>query len=201
MSLELKRTYFNELANRWDHMPAPPDAPEKVARFVRFAVPAAARLILDVGCGTGILRPHLGAVVAPTLLVELDLAELMLAENRAKGGQPDVAYVCGDAQRPPFRGGTFDAVLCFNALPHIPPLETTLRRLLDCLRPGGIFSVGHLMGSDTLNGFHASLGGPVREDHLPTAPRLAALCEEAGAEVFHQQEAPDWYLVQARKRA
>ncbi|HOL73271.1 MAG TPA: class I SAM-dependent methyltransferase [Bryobacteraceae bacterium] len=194
----MKRTYFNELAPRWDELPAPPDAPEKVAHFTALAVPPGASRILDVGCGTGILVEHLGRNCA-AFTVELDMAERMLALNRARSNGPRFAHVCGDALHPPFAPGSFDAVLCFNVLPHFEPPERTLCSLVECLCPGGLLSVGHLMDSAALNAFHASLGGAVANDRLPPAPELAGLLESMGTEVIRSEEWEGWYLVQARR--
>jgi SAM-dependent methyltransferase len=195
----MKRTYFNELAPRWDTLPVPPD-PGKVARFTALSLAPDARRILDVGCGTGILVEHLRRGAAGfTALVELDIAERMLALNRTRSGDPRIAHVCSDALHPPFSRGVFDTVLCFNALPHFDPVELTLRSMVECLRSGGLLAVGHLMGSDVLNAFHSSVGGAVGHDRLPAAPELAGLLERLGTEIVRQEEAPDWYLVQARK--
>ena len=109
--------------------------------------------------------------------------------------------MCADARYPPFRESSFDLVLCINALPHLAPIHETLRRLIACLRPGGLLSVGHLMGSEVLNAFHASLGGPVAEDLLPDACDLAGTLASLGVQVVCQEEDPGWYLVQARKPA
>ncbi len=201
MNPNRKREYFNELAGRWDQLPAPPGASDRVERFVAAAAAPGARLILDAGCGTGILLPALLRAAPQSLVVEMDLAEKMLAEGRAKRDSARVARVCGDARLPPFAAGTFDLVLCFGVLPHLAPVEDALRTLLNCLRPGGLLSVGHLMGSEALNALHASLDPAVAEDRLPPAASLAATLEAMGADVARAEDAPGGYLVQARKRA
>jgi SAM-dependent methyltransferase len=202
-TLTPKREFFNGLSARWDGFPSSPDTPEKLARFVSRAVPPSARRVLDAGCGTGILLDPLNACgVALETVVELDAAELMLAQNRLKlEGQPGVSHVCADARSLPFPPASFDAVLCFNALPHLAPMPVALKGMLDCLRPAGLLSVGHLMGSECLNAFHAGTGGAVAHDHLPNAERLRALLAGMDAEVVCAEEASDWYFVQARKRA
>lgn len=201
MNLSLKREYFNDLASRWDQLPAPPGAAASVERFVEAAVDRSARLILDAGCGTGILLPPLRRLAPECRVVEMDVAEQMLAESRKKEASARIVQVCGDARRPPFASGAFDAVLCFGVLPHLAPIEEALRNLLACLRPGGLLSVGHLMGSEALNALHASLGPAVAGDRLPSSERLAALLTGLGAEVARREEAPDRYLVQARRQA
>jgi ubiquinone/menaquinone biosynthesis C-methylase UbiE len=197
-----KRDYFNGLAELWDGFQSPPDTATKLSRFVSLAVPPTARRILDVGCGTGILlEPLRSSGVQPSLIVELDSAQRMLVRNRQKlTGEQPVSHICGDAGRLPFPDGCFDAILCFNALPHLEPIADVLERMVDCLLPSGVLSVGHLANSENLNAFHASLDGPVSHDRLPKAAELAGLIRGMNAEVVREEEAADWYLVQARKR-
>ena len=201
MDLHQKQTYFNELAPRWDQLPAPPDTPAKIARFLARCLGGSPGRVLDVGCGTGILLEYVQASGAPPPeFVELDLAEAMLRENRKKPGAALAAHVCGEAQRPPFRQGAFDRVICFNALPHLIPVDHSLRQMLDCLCSDGLLAVGHLMSSAELNQFHSTIGGAVGEDRLPSAGDLAALLARIGADVVCQEEEAGWYLVQARRR-
>lgn len=202
MSTIQKQRYFNELAPRWDDLPSPADADARVSEFVRRAALPGAKRILDVGCGTGILLPHLlRACPAAACVVELDLAEEMLEQNARKGAHPGVYRVCADLQSLPFTPESFDLVLCFSVLPHVGDLRSAVRELLRVLRPGGIFSVGHLMGSRELNAFHSGLGGPAAGDRLLPSQELAGLLEGLGAPVVVAEEKPDWYFVRARRTA
>lgn len=193
-----KQSFFNELASRWDSLPNQPEA-ATIARFVDRCLGDSARRILDVGCGTGILLPHLGRDRTPREIVELDSAEAMLLENRKKPEARVAAHVCADARVLPFRSASFDRVICFNTLPHLAPIDEALRRLLDCLRPGGVLSVGHSMGSEQLNQFHSGVDGPVRKDRLPPARIVGRMLSEMGVEILCAEDASDWYCVQARK--
>ena len=104
MATNQKRHYFNELARRWDELPSPSDATEKVRRFVDRAIRPGARRVLDVGGGTGILLLALLERCDPgAQLVELDLAESMLAESARKFSDSRVRRVCADARCLPWR--------------------------------------------------------------------------------------------------
>jgi SAM-dependent methyltransferase len=199
MTPNQKQIFFNELAGQWDELPLPPDA-KTLSRLVGRCLGASANRVLDVGCGTGILLPYLGQAETPREIVELDLAEAMLRENRRKPNARIAVHVCAEAQRPPFRDGSFDRVICFNALPHLTPIEGTLRQILDCLRPGGLLSIGHSMGSEQLNHFHSEVGGPVGHDRLPPARVLGRLLATMDTEVLCAEDESGWYFVQARKR-
>jgi ubiquinone/menaquinone biosynthesis C-methylase UbiE len=67
----------------------------------------------------------------------LDLSQSLL--TALKGHMPHVNTVHGDAQELPFGDGSFDAVLVFSGLHHLPRYEKTLADSLRILRPGGSF--------------------------------------------------------------
>jgi ubiquinone/menaquinone biosynthesis C-methylase UbiE len=194
-----RREYFNELAASWDSLPADPGAAERIRRFVERSAAARSRRILDLGCGTGVLLPHI-VDLHPEVecLVEFDLAEAMLRVNAANHGAA-AGRVCADAQCLPFVDACFDLVLCFGVLPHLDDKPSALLQLFRVLRAGGVFCVGHQKGSDALNRFHAGLQGPVRADTLPAASVLAADLSAQGAEVTCAEDGPDWYFVRAVK--
>ncbi len=195
MSTEAIRGYFDALAPTWDALPSPPEAAVKVRRFVELAVPVQARRVADIGCGTGLLLRHLiEARPQLEIIVEMDLAEAMLRQARAKA-DARVRFLCADAVRPPLAPCGFDAILCFGVLPHLRDQDAACRQLLAALRPGGVLAVGHLMDSETLNSFHAALDAPVAGDRLQPAAGLAARLEAIGAQADVVEEQPGWYYV------
>lgn len=192
----MKREYFNGLAAAWDTLPGPPDAAERVEEFLDRLNLARGSLVLDAGAGTGILAGGLRR--RGCRVVEFDLAEQMLAVARHKcgSGQPQ-GYVCGDLLHPPFQPGAFDAVLCFNALPHARPIEAALEALMGCVAPSGRLAVGHMMGSQELNNLHGQIGGAVGGDRLPPAAEIGEILGAIGAKVITAEESPRSYFVLA----
>jgi ubiquinone/menaquinone biosynthesis C-methylase UbiE len=132
-------------------------------------------------------------------LVEMDFAEAMLRAARVKNGKNKTAYVCCDAQRPCFAPSSFDAVLCFGLVPHLPDAREALRRLIEVLKPGGRIAIGHMMGSAQLNALHGSIGGAVGNDRLPEAGEMARLLEQLGARTLRATEDERHYAVVAER--
>ncbi len=200
MSETDKREYFNNLASSWDELPPMEGAEEKVRRFIGQCASRAPRRVLDVGCGTGLLLAEiLRQWPEADCVVELDFALEMLRRNSLKFPDRRVARLCADAARLPLASGSFDVVLCFGILPHLPDQKAALRELIGALRPRGALAVGHLAGSRELNAFHSTLEGPVAGDFLPPGEVLGRMLKEVGAARVEVEEDPGWYFVRAEK--
>jgi len=112
-----------------------PDADELTIldRFLG-SLPPSAR-ILDAGCGQG--EPILRTLTTDREAVGLDLSRRQL--QLAREAVPDTPILQGDMTRFPVEAGTFDAVVAFHSLIHIP-LEQHQQVVDECARvlhPGG----------------------------------------------------------------
>jgi ubiquinone/menaquinone biosynthesis C-methylase UbiE len=67
----------------------------------------------------------------------VDLSQSLLGALMSR--MPHVKGVHGDAQELDFPDGSFDAVLVFSGLHHLPRFEQTLAHAFRVLRPGGCF--------------------------------------------------------------
>lgn len=99
-------------------------------------MPSPAR-VADLGCGTGSLSVLLAE--QGFRVIGLDSSPAMIGAARAKaaGLGVDVALCLGDASKPPFAPGSFDAVLCRHLLWALADPLGVLRRWVELLRPGG----------------------------------------------------------------
>jgi len=73
-------------------------------------------LVLDAPCGTGILGDFLRARGLRVLGADISPAMLAVAQERGRAQ----GLVRADLERPPFRTGAFDAVVCSRFMMHLP---------------------------------------------------------------------------------
>jgi hypothetical protein len=83
---------------------------------IREAVDLAGRRVLEVGCGGGSLLGWLAKAGASPVGLDPDRAQLA----RARDAAPAVPLVAGVGEALPFASGSFDLVLFFNSLHHVP---------------------------------------------------------------------------------
>ena len=130
---------YDLLAPKFDHTPfrTPDVVLEAVAAFLAAGAPYGTAL--DLCCGTGagmrMLRP-----LCRDLVVGLDRSRGMLEVGRRRAGDPDLAWVRGEALDVPF-GAAFDLVVSFGAFGHVLERDQArlARQVAAVLRPGGRF--------------------------------------------------------------
>jgi ubiquinone/menaquinone biosynthesis C-methylase UbiE len=127
-------------------------APRYDSSGAQFAGPIADRLValaglrpgdqvLDIGCGAGAVAIRSARVVSPGGQVTgIDLSDGMLRRTAAEAaarGLGNVTVRRGDASRPPFAPGSFDAALASLVLYLLPDPAVALRHWFEVLQPGG----------------------------------------------------------------
>lgn len=194
-----KQKFFDDMAPQWDSCGKQEEC-EGQAEFVRRATEHSPAAILDAGCGTGVLVPHLRKLHPEAAITELDFSRAMLEVNKSKHSEENIDYVCGSIEDAPLPTASFDAILCFNALPHFN-IKRALQHSAELLKPQGRLAIGHLMSSAELNGFHANVHGPVMHDHLPVAAEVSKMASNTGLTVLCAEERAGWYFILAEKIA
>jgi 2-polyprenyl-6-hydroxyphenyl methylase/3-demethylubiquinone-9 3-methyltransferase len=105
-------------------------------------IPAAPRpgaVLVDLGCGAGLLAPHVTGKGYQHLGVDLVPSALVQA------GGHGVRAVCADVTRVPLRDGCADVVCAGELLEHVADVPATVAEACRILRPGGLLVL------DTLN--------------------------------------------------
>jgi 2-polyprenyl-6-hydroxyphenyl methylase / 3-demethylubiquinone-9 3-methyltransferase len=133
---------YDELADQWWH----PGGGFELLHWLAVAraalIPAAARpgaVLVDAGCGGGLLAPHVAGKGYRHVGVDLGRAGLRLAAGHG------VQAVNGDVAALPLGDGVADVVAAGEILEHVTDLPGTVAELSRVLRPGGLVVI------DTVN--------------------------------------------------
>jgi SAM-dependent methyltransferase len=94
--------------------------------------------LLDFGMGPGVFAPEI--VGRGFEFIGIDISPEMVARAEALG-LPHARYVVGDLESLAEFRGTADAVLAIGLLDYLEEPADGLRRLADCLKPGGVLIV------------------------------------------------------------
>jgi SAM-dependent methyltransferase len=152
-------------------------------------VPAGATRILDLGCGTGFFLAELEARHPGAVGLDISHAMLKVSEQYVPGAR----LVTGDAERLPFRPGTFDVVFCKGSLHHVRDHVRFLENCRAALRPGGVLIMSEPCNDNPL----IKLARAVLYKKSPhfdegdegfTRKGIVGLCEKAGFEVVLQKK-------------
>ena len=108
----------------------------RVGFYLRELGDLGGRLVLDAGCGGGLVARELAAAGAGVVGVDRSLGSLGVA-RRAVGAPFRPAQ--GRLERLPFASGSFDAVVAADVLEHLPDLPAAVTELARVLAPGGSF--------------------------------------------------------------
>ncbi|HEX5727400.1 MAG TPA: class I SAM-dependent methyltransferase, partial [Longimicrobiaceae bacterium] len=126
------RADFDRIA-RLSERAAPEPSP--YLDWVLDQLPARCGEALEVGCGTGELTARLAERSARVLAIDLSPEMIRVARSRS-AGRSNVGYLVADAAGWSFPRERFDCIVSVATLHHLP-LQPTLRKLREALRPGG----------------------------------------------------------------
>ncbi len=200
-----RRQFFDQAAADWDALEVE-ETHVRLREIVAGLGIAPGAVVLDVGCGTGILLPLLREKMnGDGHIVALDFSGEMLKQASSKGHK--AVYVQGDAQSLPLPEGVFDWVFCNAVFPHFLDKSRALAELRRVLRSpelvegpakgrvGGHLVICHTASRQAINEFHRSVGGVVIHDTIPDEGEMRRLLREAGLVEAQVQDEPDRYLA------
>lgn len=157
---EQNRARFDRAAAEWDANPVRVALARAVAGAIRSCVPLRPEMrAMDFGAGTGLitlaLLPDLAGVTAVDTSGEmLRMLDQKLRSLRIGNVQ---TLLCEPGGMTALPAAAFDLIVSSMVLHHIPDVPQTLRRLRDCLRPGGWIALADLDSEDGT--FHADATG------------------------------------------
>jgi 2-polyprenyl-6-hydroxyphenyl methylase / 3-demethylubiquinone-9 3-methyltransferase len=126
---------YDELADRWWEPRGPFTMLHWLARARGALVPAADRpgaVLVDLGCGAGLLAPHIAGKGYRHVGVDLTASALRVAAGHG------VTAVRGDVTAVPLADGCADVVTAGEILEHVADHAAAVGEACRLLRPGGL---------------------------------------------------------------
>lgn len=151
-------------------------------------------IILDVGCGTGILFPFF----QERKFIGLDFSLRMLERAQQHRSRNLVGLVAADAHAFPFKDASFGHIVFLSVIPHFDDRVKVFHESHRILKSAGSLSVVHFHPAARINEIHSKAGGPIAHDYLPDIKELGEAISDNGFTVEEFQE-DDCYLLFARK--
>jgi O-antigen biosynthesis protein len=112
---------------------------EHLARYRWASTQVAGRRVLDAGCGVGYGSVLLSASGAAEV-TGVDISEAAV-EQSARSAAGSASFVVGDLAALPFADDSFDVVVCFETIEHVPDQERALDELRRVLAPNGLLAI------------------------------------------------------------
>lgn len=118
-----------------DTLPVTPEPP-----LLERALPLDGARILELGCGRAELTRRIATAGRDRTILALEVDAAQHALNLAIDDLPNVRFALGGAEAIPAPDASFDFVLLFKSLHHVPPqsMGDALREIRRVLKPGGI---------------------------------------------------------------
>lgn len=194
-----RRKFFDEIAQEWESDHQNHKEKKRLKKLFKHISLAEGDAVLDVGCGTGRLVPLLRKAIGKKgLLVESDFSAEMLGIAKSKYFERNLFFIRSDAQRIPLKEDTFDAIICFALLPHLPDKKNALEEFHRILKPGKSIYIAHLMSREELNRFHSQVKGPIKKDFLPDEGEMEKLFSSTGFCEIAIKNEPSLYIAKAK---
>lgn len=167
------KVFFDNISKTWDADIIRSD--EIINTILENARVGKGTEALDVACGTGVLIPDYLKLEVKSVL-GVDISDKMLEIAESKFQQPNVKFICQDAELYDFNQKV-DAIVIYNAFPHFPNPEQLIAHLSSFVKEGGTLTVAHGMSREEIDAHHR---GPAKDVSmgLMTVENLAKIFEK-----------------------
>ena len=104
-------------------------------------VPASAKTLLDLGCGTGLELDFIFPRLPQLAVTGVDMTQAMLDELRRKHPDKPLTLICGSYFDVDFGKAAFDTAVSFQTMHHFTAAKKRglYQRVREALKPGGVY--------------------------------------------------------------
>jgi ubiquinone/menaquinone biosynthesis C-methylase UbiE len=194
-----KREFFDKHAVSWDGQHNQEVASQIEGLVQRFDLKEG-RTVLDVGCGTGVLLPHLlKKVKEKGSLFALDFSWNMILKAKRSKAKTGTYFINGSVEALPIKDQTIDYVTCLDTFAHITDQKKAIGEMSRALKKGGQLFIAHTLGKKELAEYHRQAGAEVEHDTLPEDGKIREMMKNAGLKEIQIIDQPDLYLASGKK--
>ncbi len=207
MTNECRREFFNQRADQWLDM-CYKDAEtggytrydSEFERLFNLVSLTEGDHVLDLGCGSGVLVPHiLKRIGCKGRVYEVDYAEKMIEANQCLHTDERITFLVSDILDLVLDPESCDLVICFACFPHLEHKVEAMKIISGILKKGGCLAVAHLLSSREINDHHRKAPA-VMHDLMPDETEMKRIFTEANLVVEYSTDKPGFYLMIGRKR-
>jgi len=195
-----QKDFFNEKASVWDEITI--HDLNKVQYITDLLNIHSDDRILDVGTGTGVMIPFYEKYLTTGTVVAVDYSEKMIEAARQKYPEkthPKISFKVSDVYELKY-SDEFDLVVCYSCFPHFVDQPLAIQVLTKALTKGGRLAIAHSNSAEKINGVHVSAGKEIKNDFLPSMPRLKQMLAESGLAVTFERD-DEYYFICLTKKA
>jgi ubiquinone/menaquinone biosynthesis C-methylase UbiE len=194
-----KREFFDRHAACWDEQ-YDPNAAAQIDELVQRFDLKEGKTVLDVGCGTGVLLPHLLKKVKENgVLFALDFSWNMIIKAKKNKSKKGIHFVNAQVEALPIKDETIDYVTCLDTFAHVSDQKNAVGEMSRTLKKGGQLFIAHTLGKKELAEYHRLAGVEVEHDTIPEEDKLREMMKNAGLKDIEIIDQPNLYLALAKK--
>lgn len=108
---------------------------QKVESFKKLVRNEHFKNILDVGCASGFMTNKVSHIFPNSEVSGVDVYQPAI--NYGKKQYPHIKFLLGDAHKLPFRGNSFDLIICYETVEHVENPQQILQEIKRVMRKGG----------------------------------------------------------------
>jgi len=140
--------FFDKMAPNWENPQSEYETREKLTSMMGL-LPGF--IIIDVGCGKGVMFEHL-LKSNPEKIIAVDVSGEMIRLAKELFSDDRIDCINGDFFEIPLPAA--DIIVFFNCYPHFIDKDALVKKAASILKKGGVLVIAHSLSKSEINGFH-----------------------------------------------